>query len=127
MKDAPTLSTEELRQNFADIAPNMTRREAALESDRCLYCYDAPCTKACPTHINVPQFIRQIGTADVLGAAKTIFTENIFGGACARVCPTEVLCEGACVYNGINGKPIQIGRLQRYATDFAAESAARFF
>lgn len=123
----PSLPIEKLRENFADIAPPLSANEAALEANRCLYCFDAPCIKACPTSINVPSFIRQIGTGDLLGAAKTILSENIFGGSCARVCPTEVLCEGACVYNGIDGKPIQIGRLQRFATDYAAERGERFF
>lgn len=123
----PKLSSAELEANFADIAPAFDGREAHLESSRCLFCFDAPCIKACPTHINIPQFIRQIGTGDTIGAAKTIFTENILGSSCGRVCPTEVLCEGACVYNNLNEKPIEIGRLQRFATDAAIEAGKPLF
>ena len=128
MKDyVPSLALQELEENFSDIAPPLNTRAAVLEAQRCLYCYDAPCTKACPTTINVPAFIRQIGTGDTLGAAKTILSQNILGGSCARVCPTAVLCEGACVYNGINGNPIKIGKLQRHAVDAVLEKEVRFF
>lgn len=128
MKDfEPQIPVEAISRNFADIAPAFTGNEAHVEASRCLYCYDAPCIKACPTEINIPRFIQQIGTNDVLGAARTIFMENIIGGSCGRVCPTEVLCEGACVYNGLNKKPIEIGRLQRFATDAAIEKGVRFF
>jgi glutamate synthase (NADPH/NADH) small chain len=88
------LSATELQQNFADIAPALTPNEAVIEASRCLFCYDAPCMRACPTHIDVPKFIRQIMERDLKGSAKTILSANIFGGTCARACPTEVLCEG---------------------------------
>lgn len=121
------LNPEQLEKNFADIAPALSRNEALLEASRCLFCYDAPCMRACPTHIDVPKFIRQILDRNPLGAARTIFSQNILGGACARACPTEVLCEGDCVLNGLNEKPIQIGLLQRYATDHAMAKGVQFF
>ena len=121
------LNPEQLEKNFADMAPALSRNEALLEASRCLFCYDAPCMRACPTHIDVPKFIRQILDRNPLGAARTIFSQNIFGGACARACPTEVLCEGDCVLNGLNEKPIQIGLLQRYATDHAMAKGVQFF
>jgi glutamate synthase (NADPH/NADH) small chain len=96
--------------------PPLDDNEALHEASRCLYCYDAPCTHACPTHIDVPKFIRRIATGDPVGAAKAILEANILGHSCARVCPVEELCVGACVLNA-EGKPIAIGRLQRYATD----------
>ncbi|MEO8376158.1 MAG: NAD(P)-dependent oxidoreductase [Candidatus Sumerlaeota bacterium] len=126
MQQSP-ISAEQLQTNFADLHPNYTRDEAIVESSRCLFCYDAPCTRACPTHIDVPRFIRQIAHDNVGGAAHTIFDANIFGGSCARACPTEVLCEGACVDNIRAGAPIEIGRLQRYATDYATDRNLRFF
>ena len=94
---------------------------AYQESARCLFCYDAPCIQACPTHIDIPLFIRQIHTDNLKGAAKTIYDSNYFGNACGKVCPTEVLCEGACVYNYQEAPPIQIGRLQSYATTYSIE------
>lgn len=121
------LNPEQLEKNFADMAPALNRNEALLEASRCLFCYDAPCMRACPTHIDVPKFIRQILDRNPLGAARTIFSQNILGGACARACPTEVLCEGDCVLNGLNEKPIQIGLLQRYATDHAMAKSVQFF
>ncbi len=121
------LSNQQLAENFSDLHPNYSADEAAVESSRCLYCYDAPCTRACPTHIDVPRFIRQIAHQNLTGAARTIFESNILGGSCARACPTEVLCEGACVDRVRSGEPVQIGRLQRYATDFALEQDLRFF
>ncbi|MFH1276833.1 MAG: NAD(P)-dependent oxidoreductase [Candidatus Eisenbacteria bacterium] len=121
------LSAEELARNFADLHPPYTRDEAALEASRCLFCFDAPCTRACPTGIDVPRFIRQILHDNPAGGAETILEENVFGGSCARACPTEVLCEGACVDRALHGGPVRIGRLQRYATDHAMERGLRFF
>jgi dihydropyrimidine dehydrogenase (NAD+) subunit PreT len=109
-------SKEQFDTNFAPIKPLMNDTEAYLESSRCLFCYDAPCVKACPTEIDIPLFIRQINTGNVEGSAKTIYDSNYFGYACGKVCPTEVLCEGACVFIEANKKPIEIGRLQSYAT-----------
>ncbi len=113
--------------NFAKIKPRMTDNEAVIEASRCLFCHDAPCTIACPSDIDIPMFIRQIMSRNPKGAARTIFTQNILGRSCAYVCPTEVLCEGSCVYLGLNEKPIDIGRLQGYASDFAIENDIRFF
>ena len=104
-------------ENFSDLHPPLDHHEALVESDRCYFCYDAPCMQACPTSIDIPLFIRQISTGNPLGSAKTIFDQNILGGMCARVCPTETLCEEVCVREVAEGKPVQIGRLQRYATD----------
>lgn len=116
-----------LQRRFADLPPPLFGDEVLIEAQRCLYCFDAPCTRACPTHIDVPKFIRQIMHKDDLGAAKTILSANIFGGSCARACPTEVLCEGACVDNTLLKSPVQIGRLQRHACDTATAKGARFF
>lgn len=113
------LSEAEFEENFQQIKPLMNETEAYLEASRCLFCYDPPCMKACPTGIDVPLFIRQITTGDLKGSAKTIYDSNYFGNACGKVCPTEVLCEGDCVYTEQNVKPIEIGRLQNYATDKA--------
>ncbi len=110
------LSEKEFEQNFSPIKPFLNETQAYYESARCLFCYDAPCMKACPTHIDIPLFIRQIHTDNVIGAAKTIYEANYLGHACGQVCPTEVLCEGACVYNHQDIKPIEIGRLQSFAT-----------
>jgi dihydropyrimidine dehydrogenase (NAD+) subunit PreT len=119
---ANRLLPEDYDRNFADIHPPFDTAEAALvEANRCLFCYDAPCTKSCPTSINIPKFIRQIATEDTKGSAHTIFSANILGAGCSRVCPVEKLCEGACVYNLMEEKPIAIARLQRYATDPALE------
>ena len=107
-------SVEQLRQ---DLHPPLTRHEALVESDRCYFCYDAPCVTACPTGIDIPLFIRQISTDNPKGSARTIFDENILGGMCARVCPTETLCEQACVRNTAEDNPVRIGELQRYSTD----------
>jgi dihydropyrimidine dehydrogenase (NAD+) subunit PreT len=106
----------EFHKNFEQIHPLMSETEAYYESSRCLYCYDAPCTNACPTNIDIPLFIRQINSGNVSGSAKTIYQSNYFGRVCGYVCPTEVLCEGACVYTNMKIKPIEIGRLQVYAT-----------
>src|SRR5215468_11717549 len=118
LKDpAPKLSPQQLEENFADINPPLSPAQALEEGSRCLFCHDAPCIKACPTGIDVPQFIRQILTGNLRGSAKTILEANILGQSCARVCPTSVLCEGACVLNVQGKKPVEIGKLQRYAVD----------
>ncbi len=104
-------------ENFAPLHPPMAPEEALTEANRCLYCYDAPCVGACPTHIEIPRFIRQIASKNLRGAAKTILEANAMGHSCGHVCPTEVLCEGACVFLKWQKKPIEIGRLQAYATD----------
>ncbi len=111
------LSPEECARNFADLHPPLSRREAAVEADRCYFCYDAPCVAACPTGIDIPLFIRKIAAGNVIGSATTILSENIMGGMCARVCPTETLCEQACVRNGEEDGPVRIGMLQRHAVD----------
>src|SRR5260221_7441488 len=103
---------------LGELLPPLTAHEAAVEAVRCLMCYDAPCTHACPTHIDVPGFIKKIATENLRGSARTILEANILGASCARVCPTEVLCEGACVLNDVHHKPITIGQLQRHATDW---------
>jgi len=113
--------------NFSDLHPPLTRHEALVESDRCYFCFDAPCMQACPTSIDIPLFIREISTGNPLGAAETIFEQNILGGMCARVCPTEQLCEEACVRMEAEGKPVKIGLLQRYATDAAMSDDVQFF
>lgn len=114
------LTTDQYEANFADIHPPFENLAAALvEANRCLFCYDAPCMKSCPTSIDVPKFIKQITTENIKGSAHTIFSSNIMGGGCSRVCPVEKLCEGACVYNFLEEKPIEIARLQRFSTDKA--------
>jgi dihydropyrimidine dehydrogenase (NAD+) subunit PreT len=115
------------RDNFAELKKPLRKEEARVEASRCLYCYDAPCVKVCPTHIDIPRFIRQIAAADPLGSAETILEANALGHSCARVCPVEVLCEGDCVYHDWHEKPIQIARLQRYATDAMHDSGERPF
>jgi len=117
----------ESEENFSQIKPLMNSTEAYYESSRCLFCYDAPCVNACPTGIDIPLFIRQINSNNIIGAAKTIFDSNYFGHACGKVCPTEVLCEGACVYNHSDVKPIEIGRLQSYATYQAIATGKTFY
>ena len=124
---AGRLSPLKYDENFSDLHPPFDAHEARVESDRCYFCYDAPCMQACPTSIDIPLFIRQISTGNPLGAAKTIFDQNILGGMCARVCPTETLCEEVCVREVAEGKPVQIGRLQRYATDEAMAVDKQFY
>lgn len=111
------LAADRYIENFSDLHPRLDAHEAVVEADRCYFCYDAPCMNACPTGIDIPQFIRQISTGNPTGSAKTIFDQNILGGMCARVCPTETLCEQVCVRNDAEGQPVRIGELQRYATD----------
>jgi dihydropyrimidine dehydrogenase (NAD+) subunit PreT len=111
------LKEEDYLANFRDLHPPLDRHQAFVEADRCYFCYDAPCVAACPTGIDVPMFIREILTGNPKGAAETILSQNILGGMCARVCPTETLCEEACVREAAEGKPVRIGELQRYATD----------
>ncbi len=126
-KSSPSERALQLAANFAELEPRYTPDEAIAEAARCLFCFDAPCTRACPTHIDVPKFIRQVLHKNPIGAAETIFDANIFGGSCARACPTEVLCEGACVDNTLLKSPVKIGRLQRYACDAARDKNIRFF
>ena len=114
---AGRLDAAQLKANFADLHPPLNRHEALVEAERCYFCYDAPCQQACPTSIDIPLFIREIAAKNPLGAAKTILDSNIMGGMCARVCPTEELCEEACVREAAEGKPVKIGQLQRYAVD----------
>jgi dihydropyrimidine dehydrogenase (NAD+) subunit PreT len=121
------LDITQIEQNFSEINPAMTSAEAAVEANRCLYCYDAPCMHACPTHIDVPSFIKKIASGNLMGSARVIFDANPIGATCARVCPVEVLCEGACVEKTLLQKPIEIGRLQRYATDHALNSDRQIF
>jgi dihydropyrimidine dehydrogenase (NAD+) subunit PreT len=122
------LTKDQYEQNFSDIHPPFENKTAAeVEANRCLFCYDAPCTKSCPTGINVPKFIKQITTDNIKGSAHTIFTSNIMGAGCSKVCPVEKLCEGACVYNLLEEEPIHIARLQRYSTEKAMENNWQLF
>ncbi|WP_206455342.1 NAD(P)-dependent oxidoreductase [Aurantimonas marina] len=114
---ARRLDAETLKANFSELHPPLARHEAVVEADRCYFCYDAPCMTACPTSIDIPLFIREIQAGNPIGAAKTILSSNILGGMCARVCPTETLCEEVCVREIAEGKPVKIGLLQRFATD----------
>lgn len=118
----PILSLKEAAKAMAELKPAFTRQEALTEAHRCLYCYDAPCIMACPTGIDIPGFIKKIAAGNLKGSARTILESNILGNSCARVCPTKVLCEGACVLEDRDHKPIDIGRLQRHATDAILES-----
>ena len=124
---APKLTTEQYEKNFAEIVPAMSPRQAAVEAARCLFCFDAPCTVACPTHIDVPAFIKKIFAGNLRGSARVILEANILGQSCGRVCPTEVLCEGACVMVEKGIKPIEIGRLQRHAVDYALDRKIQLF
>jgi|TARA_Y100000294_G_scaffold30825_1_gene26022 glutamate synthase (NADPH/NADH) small chain len=124
---AGRLSQEQLAENFSDHHPPLSSANAKVESDRCYFCYDAPCIGACPTTIDIPNFIRKISTGNLKGSAKDILTQNIMGGMCARVCPTEILCEGVCVRNTQDENPVRIGDLQRYATDWFFESGETLF
>ncbi len=132
MTDAPDiavgrLAPAEYAANFGDVEAPLDGKRALIDASRCFFCHDAPCIEACPTGIDIPGFIRKIATSNVKGAATTILRENIFGGACARVCPTEVLCEQACVRNHSEDKPVNIGALQRYATDHLFAAGAQPF
>lgn len=125
---ANRLGKEDYKKNFSDVHPPFETAEGALlEANRCLFCYDAPCTKSCPTSIDVPQFIKQIATENLKGSANTIFSSNIMGGACSKVCPVEKLCEGACVYNLLHETPIHIAKLQRYSTEQAISNKWKLF
>ncbi|MEO8527155.1 MAG: NAD(P)-binding protein, partial [Caldimonas sp.] len=125
---AGRLPAEQYGKNFGDAHPPLTHVQALIEAERCYYCYDAPCVTACPTGIDIPSFVRRIGENNLRGAARAILEANVFGGMCARVCPTEVLCEQACVRNTNEDKPVEIGLLQRHATDayFKAPGAPMF-
>jgi glutamate synthase (NADPH/NADH) small chain len=124
---AARLDAATLAENFADLHAPLDAHEALVAADRCYFCHDAPCITACPTSIDIPLFIRQIATGTPEAAAKTIFDQNILGGMCARVCPTETLCEQACVRETAEGKPVEIGRLQRFATDTLMEQGIHPF
>jgi len=122
------LSQEQYEQNFADIHPPYESITAAkVDANRCLFCYDAPCMKSCPTSIDVPKFIKQIATENIKGSAKTILSSNIMGAGCSKVCPVEKLCEGACVYNLLEEEPIPIAKLQRYSTEQAMKNNWKLF
>lgn len=118
------IPVEDLYKNFKEVIPPLSYKQTMDESNRCLFCYDAPCTKACPTHIDVPFFIKKIATGNLKGSARVIMEANPIGATCARVCPTEELCEGACV---LGDQPIMIGQLQRYATDWAIKNNEQLF
>lgn len=122
------LSGEQYAENFSDIHPPYENSTAAkVDANRCLFCYDAPCIKSCPTSIDVPKFIKQIATENIKGSAKTIFSSNIMGAGCSKVCPVEKLCEGACVYNLLEEEPIPIAKLQRYSTEMAMKENWQLF
>src|SRR5438046_2946192 len=122
MPTSPKLGFEAATANLADIHPPLAPQEAVIEANRCLFCFDAPCIQACPTGIDIPSFIKKIANGNLTGSARAILSANILGASCARVCPTAVLCEGACVVLDREGDPVKIGRLQRYATDHVYEN-----
>ncbi|MDA0705095.1 MAG: NAD(P)-dependent oxidoreductase [Proteobacteria bacterium] len=124
---AGRLDKADIDNNFSDLHPPLSRAEALIAADRCYFCYDAPCTTACPTGIDIPGFIQKIRSDNIRGSAQTILRENIMGGMCARVCPTEILCEDACVRHTHEDKPVDIGLLQRYATDPIFENNTKLF
>ena len=124
---AHRLDASEIADNFVDVHPPLSDTEAAVEASRCYFCFDAPCTKACPTGIDVPMFIQKIRSGNPTGSARTILSENIMGGMCARVCPTENLCEEACVRNDRLANPVKIGALQRFATDTVLKDQTQLF
>ncbi len=126
-KQSGRLSEDEIKQNFSDMHPPLSASQAYIEACRCYFCFDAPCTTACPTDIDIPEFIKRIQCSNVKGSAHKILEQNIMGGMCARVCPTEELCEAACVRNTHENKPVAIGLLQRYATDEVIEKKVPFF
>jgi len=121
MPISPRLDAATAAANLADYKPAYNAQEALIEANRCIFCFDAPCIQACPTGIDIPSFIKKIATGNPTGAARAILSANILGASCARVCPTQVLCEGACVVLDREGDPVKIGRLQRYATDYVTE------
>jgi dihydropyrimidine dehydrogenase (NAD+) subunit PreT len=122
------LTNDQYSENFSDIHPPFENKTAAqVDANRCLFCYDAPCTKSCPTSINIPKFIKQISSDNIKGSAHTIFLSNIMGAGCSKVCPVEKLCEGACVYNLLEEEPIPIAKLQRYSTEQAMENKWKLF
>src|SRR6266404_5170579 len=127
MAIGPKLGAEAVAANMAEIAPRYTPQEAIIEANRCLFCFDAPCIQACPTGIDIPSFIKKIVNGNLTGSARTILSANILGASCGRVCPTEVLCEGACVVLDREGDPVKIGRLQRYATDDVLDNHIQLF
>ena len=126
-QESGRLSEDEIKQNFCDMHPPLSASQAYIEACRCYYCFDAPCTTACPTDIDIPEFIKRIQCGNVKGSAHKILEQNIMGAMCARVCPTEELCEEACVRNTHEYKPVAIGLLQRYATDEVMEKKVSFF
>src|SRR5215467_13843541 len=127
MPISPKLGPVEAAANMAEIAPRYAPQEAIIEANRCLFCFDAPCIQACPTGIDIPSFIKKIANGNLTGAARTILSANILGASCARVCPTSVLCEGACVVLDREGEAVKIGRLQRHATDYVLARGVPLF
>src|SRR5690606_35594852 len=121
------LAPADYERNFSDLHPPLDRHEAPVAADRCYFCHAAPCVTACPTAIDIPIFNRQISNGNPPSSASTIFDQNILGGMCARVCPTETLCEQACVRNTAESRPVEIGRLQRHATDVALAAGHPFY